>query len=384
MRISKESLPGLKTDDPRGRRFYDSTVRGFAVKVLPNGTKTFEVRYGGRKHRRRLTLGRLGDLTLDQARELAKDVLAQARRAAVGQAIDPAEVRRKQKATPTFSAWTVTYIMRIRGRLKSAKSIAWNLDRSVEAWGSRGLDTITRADVEMLFQKIGKTGPTGANRWLAYTRSLFAEAVRDGLRDTNPAAGIVKMIELPPRSRVLSDPEMGRLIRAVAGLEDVYAKAAFYVLIETGARLSEVLRAKWEDLDLASGTWRLPSPKAGTPQVVPLSHAIVAKLRRLPRVGPYIVAGRTDKKPRFDLKGAWEKVKTKARLSGVTIHDIRRTFGLHVAKRAGLHVASRLLRHSDPRITEKVYAPLGIEDLRAAVERRSEVLPFAAKKKRRA
>ncbi|HQR44587.1 MAG TPA: hypothetical protein PK598_01065 [Thermoanaerobaculia bacterium] len=63
-------------------------------------------------------------------------------------------------------------------------------------------------------------------------------------------------------------------------------------------------------------------------------------------------------------------------LADVHIHDLRRTFGLHVAKAAGLHVASKLLRHGDVRITERVYAPLGIETLRAAVEKRSEVLPF--------
>lgn len=53
---------------------------------------------------------------------------------------------------------------------------------------------------------------------------------------------------------------------------------------------------------------------------------------------------------------------------GVTIHDLRRTFGLHIAQRAGLHVASKLLRHSDIRITERVYVPLGFEALREAIE----------------
>ena len=388
MRITKETLPRLKTDDPRGRRFYDSSVRGLGIKVLPNGTKTFELRYGGRKHRRRLTLGRFGDLTLDQARELAKDVLAQARRAALGQAMDPAEVRRRQKEMPTFSAWTTEYVKRIRGRLKSAKSIAWNLDRAVDAWGPRALDAVGRADVEALFQKIGKTGPTGANRWLAYTRSLFAEAVREGILSSNPAAGIGKMIEKPPRNRVLTDDEMKAFLGAVAQEEDVHARAGLYLLIETGARLSEVLRAKWEDLDLDSATWRIPSPKAGHPQAVPLSRSIVAKLKRLPRLGEYVVAGRDRRTQRFDLKGPWERALALAREAGkksragagflenVTVHDLRRTFGYHVAKSAGLHVASKLLRHGDVRITEKVYAPLGIEELREAVEGHSEVLPF--------
>ena len=62
---------------------------------------------------------------------------------------------------------------------------------------------------------------------------------------------------------------------------------------------------------------------------------------------------------------------------------MRRTFGLHVAKAAGLHVASKLLRHGDVRITEKVYAPLGLDDLRTALEKRAPVLTFKGTKKTR-
>ena len=59
---------------------------------------------------------------------------------------------------------------------------------------------------------------------------------------------------------------------------------------------------------------------------------------------------------------------TVAKLEGVTVHDIRRTFGLDVARMFGLHVASKLLRHADVRVTERVYAPLSTEDLRKATE----------------
>jgi integrase len=69
----------------------------------------------------------------------------------------------------------------------------------------------------------------------------------------------------------------------------------------------------------------------------------------------------------------------------VTIHDIRRTYGLHVARTAGLHIASKLLRHGDVRITEKVYAPLGLGDLADAVKKAGtpgEVVDIAAARKK--
>ncbi len=395
MRITKRTLAALRTTNPKGVRVYDTDLRGFAVRVMPDGSKHFEVRYGGRKNRRRLTVGRLGVLTLDEGRAKAREILAAAELGG-----DPASARRKARELPTVGAWVREYRARIEGRLKSAKAIGRFLKRAEKRWGARGLDTVTRGDVEALIRKIGEEHRTAANRTLTTLRSCFEAAVRDGLIGTNPAAGVRPFEENPPRARVLTNDELSFLLAAVLEEPDPHARAAFALLIETGARLSEVLRARWEDLDLDGGLWRLPRPKSGRPQVVPLAPSMVARLRRLPHLGPFIVAGRHDEKPdvapkpRHDLKGPWERAMSRARatakkderptdfLADVHVHDLRRTFGLHVARSAGLHVASKLLRHRDVRVTEAVYAPLGIEELRAAVTKRTLPLPFKAKAKK--
>jgi integrase len=100
----------------------------------------------------------------------------------------------------------------------------------------------------------------------------------------------------------------------------------------------------------------------------------------LPRVGAFAIAGRYPDRPRYDLKSAWKRLCSEAGLEGVTIHDIRRTFGLRVARSSGLHIASKLLRHSDVRITEKVYCPLGLDELAVAMEKaqRTSVLASGA------
>ncbi|MBM4369650.1 MAG: site-specific integrase, partial [Deltaproteobacteria bacterium] len=174
--------------------------------------------------------------------------------------------------------------------------------------------------------------------------------------------------EGPPRDRVLSADELPRVLAAFDALPDPHVRAAFVLLMDTGARKSEALRARWCDFDLDGGTWRIPSPKAGRPQVIPLAPHTVAFLRTVPRVGPWFCPGRDPTEPREDLKGPWARIREAADLDGVTIHDLRRTFGLAVARAAGLHVASKLLRHSDIRITERVYAPLGLDDLRNALD----------------
>ena len=103
--------------------------------------------------------------------------------------------------------------------------------------------------------------------------------------------------------------------------------------------------------------------------MLPLASPTVARLRVSPRIGLFVVAGRDPEKPRRDLKRPWTNIRKIAEVEDVHIHDLRRTFGLAVTRSAGLHVASKLLRHSDVRVTERVYAPLGIDDLREALEK---------------
>ena len=96
---------------------------------------------------------------------------------------------------------------------------------------------------------------------------------------------------------------------------------------------------------------------------------------------PSVRPGQTKEAHATEVKGLWSRVRTAAELpKGLTLHDLRRTFGLEVAKRAGILVASKLLRHSDARITSQVYTPLAMEDLRGAVdglaEDRGKVLPI--------
>ena len=133
-----------------------------------------------------------------------------------------------------------------------------------------------------------------------------------------------------------------------------------------------------------NGTWRIPAPKSGRAQVIPLNADAVEMLRALPRLGPWLLPGRNPDKHRYDLKRPWENIKKRAEIPDVWLHDLRRTFGLTATLHAGLHIASKLLRHSDVRITEQVYAPLGLEDLREGqakvAEARRKVIPFPGRK----
>lgn len=393
-KLTKRVIDSLKSDTTKGTRTYDAKLAGFYVTAFPDGRKTFGVRYGGRKGRKRLTLGTYGEMTVEAARDAAARALSQAKLAAVGQAPDPAALRNRRRDCPTWGEWTILYTERAQLEKKSAASDARYLGLAPKGGpafrafrgklSSRLVSDISVDDLLKFRDSLKKT-PVQANRWVASVRACLAAAVRAGHISMNPARDIPQFREGTPRQRVLSAEETTALIAAVDAEKDLHARAGLLLLMTTGARLSEALRATWADLSDLEGerpTWTIPSPKAGTPQAVPLPANVVKVLRSLPRRGPFIVAGRAKLAPRRDLKGPWLRALTRARLTGagLTIHDLRRSHGLEVYRTSGLLAAQKLLRHSDPRVTAAVYVPLAAEDLRGAQEKRAALLKFKTPK----
>src|SRR5215204_3773565 len=108
-KLTKRAVDALA---PRSKPFvaYDAELKGFGVRVLPSGAKSWVVEYrpggGGRSvSKRRMTLGSTGTLTPDEARRLARDHLASVRLGA-----DPASDRRQQRAMPTLAALIGRYL----------------------------------------------------------------------------------------------------------------------------------------------------------------------------------------------------------------------------------------------------------------------------------
>lgn len=220
----------------------------------------------------------------------------------------------------------------------------------------------------MFFSKTRqKRGDVSANRDLASLKACLQDAWRFGHIEGNPAQRVKMLREPAPRTRIFDEGEWAPLLGAIANLRDPYQRAGLFLLFSTGCRLSEALNLKWEDVDLEVGTMRLPSPKSGKPQAIPLPAPVTAYLRHLHRLGSYVVAGRHPDKPRVDLKRAWLAVCMKAEVHG-NIHDVRRTVGTRLARRFGVEVAQHILRHSTPGVTWKHYVVGQDKELRHALD----------------
>jgi integrase len=377
IKLTTDSVKKLATDNPNGQRTNDAELSGFGATVYPSGRVTFWCRYGPRNRRRFTTIGTWGEITVKQARTRAETLIAQAR---LGD--DPVLEEQRLRSVPTFTGWVPTYLRQAQQEVKPStyKQAKSALARAGEYFGATAVDELTRADIQDARLDIAeRSGNVAANRWLSTVRTCLDEAMACGYLRGNPASGIKRLRENPPRQRVLDDLEMARLQRAIAAHPDPLVRCAFWMLIGTGARKGEVLGARWEHLNLDTGSWRIPDPKANKPQTVFLSDGVVEVLRETPRIegSPWVIPSTRDpQKHKYDLQREWVALCETAAIEGAIIHDLRRTFGERIARQAGLHIASKLLRHSDIKITAAVYAPIDESTLRAALLADNEAVPF--------
>ena len=333
---------------PKNTRIFDIMTRGFFIRSNgPDSVPSYGVIYGPATKRRQKTIGlATSKYTPQKAREDAQDILSGARHGK-----DPAEEEAARKAERTFSEWASEYIERAKGRKRTWKRDVQYLGLGQELFGAKRLSEVSARDCDVFFNRTRQQrGDVSANRALASLRACLQDAWRLGYIEGNPAQRVKLLREPPPRTRVFDEGETERLLAAIAKLQDPYQKAGMILMFSTGCRLSEALRLRWEDVDLELETMRLPSPKSGRPQAIPLPAPVTAFLKKLPRLGAYVVAGRYLNKPRVDLKRAWLAVCMEARVKG-NIHDVRRTVGTRLAQRFGVEVAQHILRHSTPGVT---------------------------------
>jgi integrase len=398
-RITKRLVDSLK---PTGQDHFiwDDTLPGFGVRVQPTGAKSYVVKYRAGSGRgaptRRLTLGKVGTITPDEARALARKTLG-----AVAHGGDPAAAKTAERRASTLRELAEFFLAEhVEAKRKATTATHYRslLDRIVlPALGSRKAEQITPSDLAKLHAKM-RDQPYQANRMLEVISSLYSFAGKRKILPLgfNPARAIEQYPE-KPRERYLSTDELSCLGDAVREAETVglfyeidetkptakyapkevhrrtkigpHAAAAVRLLILTGARLREILHLKWEHVDLERGLLLLTDSKTGKKAIV-LNAPALDILANLPRVGAYVIAGQAagtnDEKPRADLNRPWRAIVRRAGLTGLRIHDLRHTHASVAAGLGlGLPIIGKLLGHTQPSTTAR-YAHLDADPLRRA------------------
>ena len=400
-RITKRLVNSLK---PAVQDYFvwDDTLRGFGLRLQPTGAKSYVVKYRAGSGRgaptRRVTLGRVGTLTPDEARALARKTLG-----AVAHGSDPAALKAAERRASNLRELAEVFLAehvetkRKRSTAAHYRSLLENV--VLPELGNRKAEQVTPSDLAKLHTKMRKR-PYQANRMLEVVGSLYSFAGKRKILPLgfNPARGIEQYPE-KGRDRYLSADELSRLGDAIREAETVglpyeidetkptakhapkeahrratiapYAAAAVRLLILTGARLREILHLKWQHVDLERGLLLLPDSKTGKKAIV-LNAPALAILVNLPRIGAYVIAGQAAgtevDKPRADLNRPWRAIVKRAGLNGLRLHDLRHTHAsVGAGLGLGLPIIGKLLGHTQPSTTAR-YAHLDNDPIRRASE----------------
>ena len=362
---------------------WDNKLTGFGVKVTPKGKRVYLLKYRTKDGtQRKPAIGEHSEaLTCERARDVAKDWLA-----IIHQGGDPSGVRQELRQSLTVAELCDRYMREHAKVYKKPSSVEldeYYIERFIKPrLGTAKVVSLARQDVIKFHQSMQGT-PAQANRLISSFSKMFALAEDWELkpRNTNPCAKIPRFKETP-KDRFLSDDEMEKLGKALGELEkkvlvkgkevqqeSPYIIALLRILILTGARLGEILGARWEWVDMQRGVLTLPDSKTGR-RVIKLGGAL-AVLENLPRVegNPYIIVGDVEGKPLVKPERQWRRIRDKAGLQGVRLHDLRHTYASVLAMQGeSMTVVAKLLGHRQLRTTER-YAHLGNNPLESAVQR---------------
>lgn len=336
--------------------YLDKTVPGLALRVTPNGSKTWTVRYRHRGRLRRMTLGNTNAVTLATARERVRDLLSKA-----SQGADPATEKQDGRTAETITDLANLYIE----KHAKPKKRSWKADRNLldhkvlPTWRHRAIADITRADVRLLVEGVAEAGaPVVANRVAALLSKVFAFALDRDLVAASPAIRIPRPGQETQRDRVLTEDELRALWTAFERLDP--AMQAFYKLrLLTAQRGGEVAGMRWPDVDLEAGWWTIPATSAKNKLAhrVPINRtagAILATLLATADEDAVYVLGAKARRPGQGARGRRQQSEAAATfgIDDFRGHDLRRTAASMMAS-GGIPrlTISKILNHVERSIT---------------------------------
>ena len=371
VRLTQRFVKGAKC--PANQRkvdFFDLASPGFLLEVRKGG-KTFYQRYSDlRGDQRQFRIGSADVLTLTQAKAKARDVLIK-----IEIGTDPHAERAALRSIPRFRDFaSETYLPFARGNKRS-----WKTDETMlrihllPDLGSHYMDEVRPQDINSVLDKLrdAEYAPGTVGRALILLRHMFNLGRRwktPGVAE-NPTDGFV----VPPdvqRSRYLTKDEAARLIASIRADQNQLAAKAIMLLLLTGARRNEITHARWDYVDWNSRTLLVPLSKSGKPRAITLSGAAVDLLRSIERVdgNQYIVPAPTTGRPSPHLFFPWDRIRKRAGLSDLRLHDLRHSFASFLVNEGvSLYKVQMLLGHAHSRSTAR-YSHLAPETLAETAE----------------
>ena len=427
--FTKAAIEALPIPSKGRDEYIDTRLAGLRLRVTSSGTKTFcvlkRLRGGGME---RVTLARYPDMTIEQARKKAAEVLGK-----IAAGDSPTVVRRTLKAEPTFAELFVTY-----GERHGKKKRSWGDDQQryrdylETPLGKIKVGAITTEMISRILSAMERAGRANAtiNAVRSVASVIFSQGAEPGVVSDNPVRPI-KRRKTVSRDRYLESDELPRFFASLVDEPNLVIRGYLWISLLTGARRANVLAMRWSELNLNEGIWRIERTKNDEPQNVTLGTEAVNFLTSLkedtdaravfvfpgrgksghlvePKKGWLRIIDRdeltqlktmivamgkrfeplTDRKTRQPIPESLEaelvraRVRAKelnlnvegARIRDLHIHDLRRTFGSWQAiTGASLLIIGKSLNHKN-QATTMIYARLGLDPVRDSVKKATSAM----------
>lgn len=377
--VDKVEIPRVKPDGKPAQAFYrDSAIAGFGLRVTSGGAKSFivEKRVDGRVKRK--TLGRYGNLTVEQARKEAMKFLGK-----VASGIDPIrEVHEKRAQRITLQDAFEDYLA-TRKNLKpnTLNDYHRSMREMFKDWQNKPLKDISRDMVLSRHADYGQRSHARADNGMRILRAVFNHALQryqDASGKPFLVANPVNVLshqrawyKVEKRQSLIKDHQLKPWYEATLQLNNQTTRDYLHLVLLTGLRRTEAATLTWDQIDFKEKTLTITATKNSRVHRLPFSDALEVLLERRfeERSSPFVFPSDAERGHLSEPRTAIARV---TKLSGVTftLHDLRRTF-ITAAERLDIpaYALKRLINHKDPNDVTEGYIIFDVERLRVPMQK---------------
>ncbi len=386
IKLTKTIVDKLEHIPGKTQTFYrDNDLKGFALRITSGGVKSFivETRINGKV--KRVTLGKYGNLTVEEGRKQAKSLLG-----SVARGDDPIAEKKTKKVHAMTLQQVLNDYLKARKDLKprTLNDYQCVLHEVVPDWLDKPLINITREMIAKRHTKHGQANSKArANNAMRVLRAIFNYAMyeyQDGNGHLIITINPVKYLShtrawyrVDRKQTVIKPHQLADWYKAVIVLveTDNYRNALlwhdyFLLLLFTGMRKMEAASLRWNDIDLKSKTITLQDTKNHEIHTLPMSDFVYELMERRSRnkTSDFVFPAESKTGYIYEPKKAVNRV---VELSGVlfTLHDLRRTFAT-IADSLDLpaYALKRLLNHKMNNDVTAGYIMKDVERLRKPMQ----------------
>jgi integrase len=362
----------------------DTELPGLYIEVRATkpGHGTYYLRHksvaGKTSHQK---IGRTSEMSLAEARRQARNLKAEIQLGA-----DPRGAEKARKAVITVADFfDLHYFPYVKPRKRS-----WKRDEELYrlrikgAFGHKRLNEITRQQIQTFHASVLEQGlsPASADHHVKLIRQALNLAVEWEMLEKNPAAGVPLFNVDNKVEHYLNDFELERLLGVLRTDPNRTVCQIALFLLSTGCRLNEALRATWAQVDRGNRVWKIPASNSKSKRIrsVPLNDSALEVLQQLDTEGKFehLFVNRRTGKPYGTIMKVWSRLRNKAALPHLRIHDLRHQYASFLVNSGRtLYEVQQILGHSDPSVTQR-YAHLSSKSLQDAANSASMAIKGAA------